>query len=136
MKPRYARRQHDVDPKVWAWLKDEAPCPVAVLIGRTERKLWEQYRDAVLVEWVQKRPGSRPRLWWQFEAPEPQRRRLDDTGTPFLSSGTRCGIPTGWPRGSAPLFESQPAYLDRLGLLIPGERARIPATAWEPETIA
>jgi hypothetical protein len=35
-----------------------------------------------------------------------------------------------------PTFESQAAYLDRHGLLTPGERRRLPADAFAPEAIA
>jgi hypothetical protein len=34
-----------------------------------------------------------------------------------------------------PRFESESSYLDRLGLLLPGEKRRIKKDAWEPETM-
>jgi len=35
-----------------------------------------------------------------------------------------------------PVFEAQATYLERLGLLQPGERERIPAEGFEPEIVA
>jgi hypothetical protein len=34
-----------------------------------------------------------------------------------------------------PVFESEASYLKRLGLLVPGEEKRIPASAWESELV-
>ena len=34
------------------------------------RDLWERARNAVMSSWIQERPGTRPSLWWQFDAPE------------------------------------------------------------------
>jgi hypothetical protein len=102
-------------------------------------------------------PGTRPSCWWRFDAPEP-RRRVGGVGTQrseFYSvpPSLKFGLPSGdffsdedlrWApfKGAAivpvvpadpPLFESQPAYLQRLNLLVPGESERVPASAFEPE---
>src|SRR5437763_108874 len=83
-------------------------------------------------------PRARPEAWWRFDAPEP-RRRLGGTGAPWGEQQMARGVPSVWvtasnrgqwgnPPGPAiepddpPLFESESAYLDRLGLLQPGER--------------
>jgi hypothetical protein len=33
------------------------------------RKLWDEHGTAVLTEWIEARPGGRPRTWWRFDAP-------------------------------------------------------------------
>jgi hypothetical protein len=48
------------------------------------------------------------------------------------------GIPESWGDLKAddpPVFESQAAYLDRLGLLAPGEKRRLRNADFEPETL-
>ena len=36
---------------------------------KTNRQLWEQHRDVILTEHVKENPGTRPALWWKFDAP-------------------------------------------------------------------
>ena len=31
--------------------------------------LWDEHRDAVLDAWTRERPGTRPHLWWRYDAP-------------------------------------------------------------------
>ena len=38
-------------------------------------------------------------------------------------------------RNDPPRYESEPAYLKRLGLLLPGEEQRLPPNAFDPEVI-
>src|SRR5437667_12898333 len=42
--------------------------------------LWNLHRDTILIEHVKENPGTRPALFWQFDASEP-RKRLGGTGT-------------------------------------------------------
>ena len=35
-----------------------------------------------------------------------------------------------------PKFESEASFLDRNGLLLPGEKRRVPKAGWEDETLA
>lgn len=56
------------------------------------RQAWKDHRAVLLVEWVRENPGTRPRVWWEVDAPEP--------------------------RGD----ESERDYLARLGLLLEGEQ--------------
>lgn len=74
----------DLSPAERALLYDE---PVAgiefyLLAGNEAavRALWRRQRDVVLAQWTREHPGTRPTLWWRFNAPEP-RRRLGGTGT-------------------------------------------------------
>lgn len=112
--------------------------------------LWTAHRAWILEQWITARPGSRPFGWWKYEAPEP-RRRLGGVGTlsndrhPLLE----LGIPTHWQiarpasvdrreldPSDPPRYESQAAYLDRLGLLSADERRRLDATAYEDERVS
>ncbi len=114
------------------------------LARRGQVALWQEHGTAITAEWVARQPGTRPWGWWRFEAPEP-RRRLGGTGTPkhevlAFVPVYRCGIPMYWldssiDPGDPPRYESQAAYLARLGLLAPGERRRLGAAAFEPEAI-
>src|SRR5215208_7633421 len=64
-------------------------------------ELWAEYGPAIVKQWAAEKPGTRPSLWWKYDAPEPRRPR-----------------------------ESQAAYLKRHRLLLPGEGkpARITAS--------
>ncbi len=44
--------------------------------------LWSEHREEILKAWIIERPGTRPRLWWRYDAPEPERKRLGGIGTP------------------------------------------------------
>ena len=84
---------------VWAYLNDN-PAPETegsdpnddylglsffgnVVVGPRQSvslgELWRTHRDEVLAEWVESRPGHRPRAWWRFDAPGPAR-ALKDAG--------------------------------------------------------
>jgi len=123
------------------------------------RRLWGQYRDTVLEVWIAERPGTRPSTWWLIDAPRipagkwpgsyydgklPQpRQQLRGSGSPAWESVAvtphfLLGIPESWGDLNAddpPVFESQAAYLDRLGLLAPGEKRRLRGADFEPETL-
>jgi hypothetical protein len=128
--------------------------------GPGPRELWAAHRDMVLPLWVREHPGTRPRLWWLCDAPE-LRRRLGGTGMPIYEvfGYTPCfdhGVPDHWLQQSdvdcyrnhmkppiyitapaydpddPPVFESEAAYLDRHGLLLPGERRRLRDENFEP----
>jgi len=82
------RRRTGVEPWELAFARDELddlhslpeganPFQVLELMYADEtneaarRELWERARDTVLPVWLRERPGTRPSLWWQFDAPEP-----------------------------------------------------------------
>lgn len=44
--------------------------------------LWWENRDRILAEWIRERPGSRPRCWWRFDAPEKLRPKTPPWTTP------------------------------------------------------
>ncbi len=120
--------------------------------------LWLAHRGTILADWIGEHPGTRPSCWWRWDGPiwadrpgfmksecEP-RRRLGGVGHANDYS-FRFGLPTSWvkeghPSSPAPdpfdppMFESQAAYLDRHGLLLPGERRRLKPADFEPEVVA
>lgn len=137
----------------WLTLAADHTHPVT---GLTTRQLWQKRRDGILSEWANTRPGRRPFAWWAYDSSEP-RRRLGGTGTAahdvlnYLPA-YRFGIPAAWiatrdfqlfkrltEKGAQvidpadpPLFESEPAYLERLGLLTDAERTRLTPADFEP----
>jgi hypothetical protein len=96
-------RRTKVSPAEWAFLNDEHELAdrlnvfeVIALQCRGTAGLWNEYREEILGEWVAKRPGTRPSLWWEHDAPEPRKER-----------------------------ESQRAYLKRHKLLQPSELRKL-----------
>ena len=47
--------------------------------GKSTEQLWKEYGDEVIRWWIKDQPGTRPRCWWRYSAPEP-RRRIGGTG--------------------------------------------------------
>ena len=151
------KRIEDVSASEWALMMDEDADSFAYFLSNEGlRDLWERCRDLVLDKWVRTRPGTRPSLWWRFDAPRepagthpgyfydgalPQpRKRLGGTGTPahevlaYVPS-TRYGIPSEWKdidHSDPPVYESEAAYLERHGLLLPGERRMLRKADFEP----
>lgn len=121
--------------------------------------LWRDHGADVVARWAVDHPGTRPSLWWAFSAPRapfgslphmfpdasfPQPRlRLGGTGRPAYevlayTPSFAFGLPVMWVGVSdedPPLFESQAAYLDRNGLLLPGERRRLSPADFCPAPI-
>jgi hypothetical protein len=111
----------------------------------------------VLGDWISDRPGTRPRGWWAFDAPE-QRRRLGGVGEPICEFAGwfdfgPSGLPEGaeWPADAAlvhyygrgrvidpldpPLYEAQATFLKRHGLLTAAEERRLCAADFAPEAL-
>jgi hypothetical protein len=125
-------------------------------LQNNNEELWKLHREVILNEHIKENPGTRPALWWRFDAPRlpigtfpgchwdgqlPQpRERLGGTGTAAyevisVGPGFAYGIADTWvgiDSDDPPFFESQAAYLKRHGLFMPGEERR---SDFEPETI-
>jgi hypothetical protein len=101
-------------------------------------QLWHLHRDVILAEHVKDHPGTRPALWWSYDAPrlpvgtfpgwyddgklpEP-RKRLAGKAKPVIGVPSYYGIPAHADVDN--VFESQAAYLKRHELLITGEEKR------------
>jgi hypothetical protein len=146
------RRAPPIDPEWWALLHDE-PIPkdgnpfAEFTFDAEAPRLWGEYRERILAEWIRDKPGTRPSLWWRFDAPrlldiprahrhcystpdliEP-RRLLSGAGRPAcevlnIVPAYSLGIPVDWSGFDPvepPRFESQYEYLQRYGLLERGE---------------
>lgn len=103
------------------------PVRIGVSCFRSEaekEEAWWRHREQLLATWL-KEPanlGKRPEAWWQYEAPEP-RRLLEGSLRP-MDAGLHLGLPARYQPDKSPVTaESQPAYLARLGLLTPEEKA-------------
>jgi hypothetical protein len=72
--------------------------------------------------------GCRPWAWWKYEAPEPRRLLSGDPAHATMDGERWFGVPMLYHSAEAHtsmIFETQAAYLRRLGLLLPGEAERI-----------
>jgi hypothetical protein len=121
------------------------------------KEFWLAHRETIVAEHVAERPGTRPTRWWDFEAPE-RRQRVGgvgstwqdvydwDRGIPVRRVWYRLGD-LNWHQGmrsrgltpmdplDPPKFESEAAYLRRLGLFIAGEEERLSEADFAPEVI-
>lgn len=122
-------------------------------------RLWRLHGAKIVAEWAARHPGTRPSIWWTLDAPrqpagrhkgwiwdgrlvEP-RKRLGGVGRPAHEVDAtfpeyRLGIPVHWATISAkspPKFESQAAYLQRHGLLLPREEKRLGKADFKPELV-
>jgi hypothetical protein len=117
---------------------------------RRARELWLKFGPRELQLWIEKHPGTRPTMWWRFDAPRcaenselPELRHcLGGTGTPASETMAYkpelpLGIPVDWDvdfdEADPPLYEAQASYLKRHGLLVPGELKRLTKEDFEPE---
>ena len=151
----------------WAhFLNDEPYDATGILLfaDAEEADVWAKWGAGVLERWIKERPGSRPSLWWKYQAPrlpaagtgtffdgkipEP-RQRVGGVGRTQWDAGAnwvpfyRCGLPASrecWSfiiPNEPPQFEAQAVYLRRHGLLTPEEEEALKdrPEAFEPETI-
>jgi hypothetical protein len=140
---------------LWRWIfTGEGPVPgPPYLARRSPEQIWAAHGERVLAHYVLRHPGCRPWLWWKIGECEP-RTRLGGIGDPLDTCSAVYekpydhGVPWSWRREGDPFthgtpisdidpprFESEAAYLLRLGLLEPGERERIAPEDFEPEVI-
>jgi len=94
------------------------------LIGKNIKRQYPDYFfSSIAMPW-----GSRPWGWWQFEAPEPRRLLSGNPGFILKGEDYFFGLPrlyTSAADHTTLTFESQPEYLERLNLLLPGEKRKI-----------
>jgi len=125
---------------------------------RNEKRIWKKYRDFILADWIQNKPGTRPFIWWKFDAPrwkkkfngaffegtllEP-RKKMSRKGVivwkkfPSIIPRFVFGVPYDWyqiDKTYYPMFESQASYLKRHGLLIKSEERRLTDKDFKPES--
>lgn len=146
----------DSDPVAWdEWLEWQ-------FFNRSLPELaWGSMRTRLLTAFVKEQPGRRPWAWWCWDAPRfpvgtwpgsycdgklpLARDRVGGSGiTPWDANLAQVpafdfGLPCQWhefEEADPPQFESQAAYLRRLGLLTPSELRRLSAADFDPELLA
>jgi hypothetical protein len=98
------------------------------------REVYEAHRDDFLAERVESKPGTRPAVWWKFDATEGRRELNPPTAGSCLDRSDagrrRAGaalVPNDGQTGLVPWLEEEADYLERLGLLLEGEAERLEA---------
>ncbi len=102
------------------------------------RGAWKRFRAAILAKWMADNPGTRPAAWWQYDAPEPWRRRIggglasnEDPSAPdwIRNAGPSFGLPkyASNDPSNGPIFETEHAYLKRHNLLTADEAKALAA---------
>ena len=146
-------RRVPVPPGVIALLSDAEPQDASEFFTTDPnlRIAWSRTRDTILAGWIEKSPGTRPRYWWECDAPE-LRRRLGGTGQPAHEVSAHVevydhGLPAVWVMpgddfdgvpvdpADPPRFESEASYLKRLGLFLRGELERLTEDDFAPRII-
>ena len=112
------QRRVEVDAKMRAYLTDELD-HLFFFENAEITDAWNQLGAEIVEQWILKRPGTRPRMWWRIDAPEPG--RLSNGGPPG-GAPNRLVIPC-----TLPSPADQEAFLRRHDLLEPGERDRLTA---------
>jgi hypothetical protein len=91
-----------------------------------ERAAWHEHKEELLArrgefDWTHYAHGTRPWVWWKYEKHAP-RRQIAGEPVQAMSTDLYEGVPRLWNGDTNTVrFESQYAYLKRLGLLFPGE---------------
>ena len=158
-----SRHAHPMSDQERIYLLDEPGVDQILFNPTREAALWDRHRDWVLTTFVRQFPGHRPFLWWHHDSPQ-ARLRLGGVGSALVGAPENYrhergsyfyGIPyvhvslslakfyraqghhdvTGCDPNDLPRYEGQGAYLQRLNLLVPGEKKRISPAAFEPECI-
>lgn len=155
------RIEREIPDALWKWLKNgQRPTeadPEAMAIwfdleyfGDKLERLWSAVRSALLAEWIEENPGTRPWPWWAFDAPRQSvgaypgcfydgklqvpRKQIAGAGSAPWECGFnlvpeyRCGVPRSWFGFNAedpPVFESETVYLRRHGLLTTKEQRSV-----------
>jgi hypothetical protein len=116
--------------------------------------LIREFGEGFLAEYVEQYPGYRPSWWWRYSDPPRRRVRVGGIGEPWPGVCGRdfyMGVPASWsakPRhplhpndpqpvdlNNPPIYESQPSFLDRAGLLSDAERAQLTDEDYEPLSV-
>lgn len=114
-----------------AWERDRGTGRFGPFPDRTSyARAWARTKASILRRWIAAHPGTRPAAWWEFEAPKAKRQRLGGTGSPAIPGDTSLRGQPRWfredySRTDPPRYETDAAYLERLGLLTPGERTAL-----------
>lgn len=122
--------------------KDRRKClQLTVWDRQTPLSVWADVSDELLPKFIREHPSTRPWSWWRKDAPEP-RLRVGGSGRRERNASLEFGLPTdAWFKDvdpdNPPTYESQAAYLQRLGLLTAPEKRWLTdhPEALQPEAI-
>jgi hypothetical protein len=79
------------------------------------REVWRQHRVPLLLDWIARRPFTRPYAWWEWEKPRGELRQQISGPPPLKDSPICMGFPHWWPDKTL-TFESEFSFLRRLNL--------------------
>jgi hypothetical protein len=104
----------------WDWLDEPGHKAEALTLDELA-EAWEELRDELLALYQGGQPFQRPWAWWEFDSPEA--RRQVKPGPEPLGLSDYFGIPSRF-KGPPPagMYETERAYLTRLGLLTAEEK--------------
>ncbi len=105
-------RRAEATPEMCAYLTDELE-HLFFFENPEITAAWAALGAEIVDLWARSHPGTRPRMWWRLDAPEPV--RLSNGGDP-----NRLCIPT-----AVPTPAQQKRFLRQHGLFLPGELARL-----------
>jgi hypothetical protein len=96
---------------------------------------WSDFGEELLTQWIASYPGTRPFAWWLEHG---QERPVVGSWAADVISRERLAARFGYLHtnawsGGEPLQEVETFYLERNGLLLPDELARLPFAEQEPE---
>jgi len=102
--------------------------------GTAKRAAWKELKADILEQHIQRRPGTRPAAWWEFELINGTKpaRRLVSGRIPEVIGDLFFGVPGGFAGvdpNDYPEWESQLEYLERNKLLFREEIPLIEADA-------
>lgn len=156
-----SKKKAHLNINIWNLLNDlplEDPDDLAVFLLRDEElsALWHLYAEEIISAWVKNKPGSRPSLWWRYEAPRQkkgiftgcffdgklplERKRVGGVGTVAWKELNYApsyykGVPTRWyalDENNLPVFQAEADYLREHGLFLEGEADRLKAEDFDP----
>ena len=110
------QRRAEVTPEMRAYLTDELE-HLFFFENPEITDAWASLAAEIVESWARSHPGTRPRMWWRLDAPEPGRL---SNGAPLGGAPNRLCIPA-----AVPTLAQQKRFLRRHGLFLPGELARL-----------
>src|ERR1019366_9844751 len=161
-----ARPKLEIADCVWNYLCDipykdlDSETKFAIILleagdGEGLREVWNRARGECLGAWLKDHSGTRPAVWWRFDAPrlpfgtwpgcfwdgrlQEPRKQISGAGCDASAISAymptfELGLPSCWAafeEADPPVFESQAAYLRRHGLLTPHEVRVLTAADYE-----
>jgi hypothetical protein len=123
------------------------------------KAIWDEYKAAILKQWIAESPCTRPWAWWEWDSPRDESLmkqwrnrtfpivRLQIVGEGMTNQerypGTlptfHKGIPDSWhgiDNNNPPMFEAEASYLKRYNFLSKEEERLLTESDYKPESIS